>query len=57
MKQPIQDYAWDVQFIAASMGIPRYAVQVAILDHEKLKQALEGNITAYAFAMGIGETS
>jgi hypothetical protein len=57
MKQPIQDYARDVQFIAASMGIPRHAVQVAILEHGKLKQALKGNITAYAFAMGIGETS
>jgi spore cortex formation protein SpoVR/YcgB (stage V sporulation) len=57
MKQSIQDYARNIQFIASSMGIPRYTVQAAILDHEKLKQAFESNIPAYAFAMGIGETS
>ena len=55
MAKTIQDYAREVQFIAASMGIPTREAQSAVADYEKLKQALKGNVSAYSFAISIGQ--
>lgn len=55
MEKTIQDYALQVEYMAATMGIPRFEVQVAVSDNEKLKQALKDNVPAYSFAIGIGQ--
>lgn len=55
MEKAIQDYAMKVKYMAATMGIPRFEVQVAVSDNEKVKQALKDNVPAYSFAISIGQ--